>query len=714
MRTKLFHGIFLMLFAALSLSAAAQSQDNFLWPIQGKEAGEDILYRPQEYIGSDQNFANLYIGAPLGTVVVAPADGTVTFFGVGYQPSIGQIVMDRPDGTEPTFDAMIAAFQKEEKDISVPPQYVCGVLILRLADGRKLEFSGLRGDVTWKTGMAVKRGDIIGTVGYAYKEIKEPHINLSVIGHDSQAADPMTPFGLKSTFLPPKKLKATDLLTQAQALEDFGILTACLEEAYPSLYDVISREEWAANDSTTRVRLAAADEISYADFYDVVVRFLNRVHDSHLELLTLNPAFETMDFYLPRCILNYQGDSLYIAITSPELSAYKGRRVAAVDGEDAVTRLARLRPQIPGADGDNRNWADCRLISSWTLAYGDSIRAPRTTVLTLDNGETVTDKWQHIREVNIFRRFVRVDTVDYHRRESRNYNYPYAFSQLNDSTGYFSLSHFDLGQVQIEQLQDSLRPLFRLPNLVVDLRHNRGGNGDVMQRLLSWFLNAPGRLTGSYQRVTKPGPFRSFAYALNYDSTMVLFPEARRVEGKDGYIMNDSAVALMPDTAFHYGGRLYVLTDETSTSAATLFPATLVRNHRAVTVGRETRSGYHYMTAAKFVQLRLPHSLLMFRIPLVQCVFDPDTTARTPWNRGLLPDYPVPVTVDELQYSSRDTVLNHALRLIAEGKYLGPDPFPQEVDEEATDWPMKATIIVIVLLVAYIILRLTLFRKRTN
>ena len=120
------------------------------------------------------------------------------------------------------------------------------------------------------------------------------------------------------------------------------------------------------------------------------------------------------------------------------------------------------------------------------------------------------------------------------------------------------------------------------------------------------------------------------------------------------------------------------------------------------------------MTAAKFVQLRLPHSLLMFRIPLVQCVFDPDTTARTPWNRGLLPDYPVSVTMDELQYSSRDTVLNHALRLIAEGKYLGPDPFPQEVDEDATDWPIKVTIIVIVLLAAYIILRLTLFRKRTN
>ena len=199
-----------MLLAALSLSAVAQSQDDFLWPIQGKKAGDDILYRPQEYIDSKQNVANLYIGAQPGTVVVAPADGTVTSFGVGYQPSIGQLVMDRPDAEDPTFDAMIAAFLKNEKNISVPPQYVCGVLFLRLTDGRRMSISGLRGDVAWKTGMAVKRGDIIGTVGYAYKAVKEPHIILSVTGTDSQAADPMTPFGLKSTFLPPKKLKAAD------------------------------------------------------------------------------------------------------------------------------------------------------------------------------------------------------------------------------------------------------------------------------------------------------------------------------------------------------------------------------------------------------------------------------------------------------------------------------------------------------------------------
>ena len=63
---------------------------------------------------------------------------------------------------------------------------------------------------------------------------------------------------------------------------------------------------------------------------------------------------------------------------------------------------------------------------------------------------------------------------------------------------------------------------------------------------------------------------------------------------------------------------------------------------------------------------------------------------------------------------ARDTILNHTLQLIAEGKYLGPDPFPGETTAETTDWPMKATWIVLILLTAYIILRLTLFRRRTT
>ena len=713
MKATPFRILFAVLLSVLSLGAAAQ--DTFLWPIQGKTAGEDILYRPQEYIGREQNSDKLFIAAPLGTEVVAPADGTVEVYAVGYIPQLHQISLGPPrDGVENHFDAMIADFLEEEKDLPVPSQYVCGFLTIRLNDGRKLHLNGLRGNVVYKTGMAVRRGDVLGTVGYYYRGIKEPHISLSLSDTQSNADDPMKPFGLRSTFIPPKEAKAPETLTRAQALEDFGVLTACLQEAYPSLYDIIDREEFAANDSTVRARLSEKEEISYREFYFIIERFMGYLHDSHLSIKTPDPIEGSRDAYIPNLWLTTEGDSTWISQTHPAYRRYRGRRVTAIDGEEISARLERLGRGISGADGDNRNWVARRFISGWGVHYGDSLLWPRTTVVTLDDGKTVEDVWKPVAQSEIFSRMLMVGQVDYHRRDSRNYNFPYTFKVLNDSVGYFSLSYFDLNETQIEQLKDSLAPLFRLPYMVVDMRYNWGGDGRVMQQLLAWFLQEPSRPLGSYSRVTKPGPFRSFAHCTNFDSTIVVFPEARRVEGKEGYIFNDSAVSLLPDTAFNYKGKLYVLTDETSVSAATLFPATLVRNHRAVTVGRETRSGYHYMTAVKFANLCLPHSFIMLRIPLVQVVFDPLVTERTPWNRGLLPDYPVPVTRQELLYSPRDTILNHTLQLIAEGKYLGPDPFPGETTAETTEWPMKATWIVLVLLTVYIILRLTLFRKRTT
>ena len=57
----------------------AFAQDNYLWPISGKQAGEGILYRPQDYIGvadgvtqAELNFGELVIGALLGTPVLCP------------------------------------------------------------------------------------------------------------------------------------------------------------------------------------------------------------------------------------------------------------------------------------------------------------------------------------------------------------------------------------------------------------------------------------------------------------------------------------------------------------------------------------------------------------------------------------------------------------------------------------------------------------------
>ena len=228
--------------------------------------------------------------------------------------------------------------------------------------------------------------------------------------------------------------------------------------------------------------------------------------------------------------------------------------------------------------------------------------------------------------------------------------------------------------------------------MIIDLRDNSGGHVEIERKMLTWFLNEPSRETESYSYVNKAGGFKYLKYSMNYDTsgTAIIFPDAVKDENGDGYFVTGETTGdrIMPDSLLNYKGKLYVLTDETSISAASAFPATLVRNHRAVTVGRETASGYHFMTALKFAQIRLPNSYIMINIPLVKEVFDTAVTPRTPAGRGLMPDYPVPLSYEEIYTAGNDIVLDEALRLISEGKYLGEDHFAFLDEKDGTrTWP---------------------------
>ncbi|MBQ5528697.1 MAG: hypothetical protein IIU05_06580, partial [Bacteroidales bacterium] len=61
-----------------------------------------------------------------------------------------------------------------------------------------------------------------------------------------------------------------------------------------------------------------------------------------------------------------------------------------------------------------------------------------------------------------------------------------------------------------------------------------------------------------------------------------------------------------------------------------------------------------------------------------KCVFDEEITPRTPEGRGLIPDYEVPITYEEVYYEKNDIILEKALGLIREGSFLNHPAFNQE------------------------------------
>lgn len=670
--------------AGLPLQAghwAVQPEQPYLWPIVGTEAGEGIIAGPQQYVNGNLNFDDLYIGAAYGTPVVAPVDGVIYHPGVVVKWGNQGQKSYRTDEDE-TWNDQIASVL-EGGGYGVPDRCVNITLGIRVPDGDMLWLSGIRGDMVLKDGQPVRRGDTLGYVAYFEPTIEEPHIVFSISGGNTAPKDPMTPFGLETTFIEPKAIVIPDSLTAEEAQEDFRALMDVLETEFPSLYDVVTPQNLAAYDSAV-VAGPLSRTISYRDFWLLIREMTAVVHDSHIGLMT---QIDTRDLNVANIFPGVIGDSLIVTrvMRGKGLEKYIGRRIAAVDGKPAEELIEDARRyKARGYDGRSESLRDLQMSQSWNWYYDDrevfsGRNGKEEAVIEFADGEVYRDRWIPARRATGFWPQP-TPAMAYYSYLIQYKDRPYSFRKLNDSTVYFGLTSFEISKVDRDAVRDSITAYLDVPYMVMDLRRNSGGDIYFTNELLSIFLTAPTKDLGGYSWVRTRGPLK---HSLNYAPDQIVFPEYQPIEGKEGFFApSENSKVLYPDSSVNYRGRLYILTDETSCSAASLFPSVLVRNRRAVTVGRETQTGYHFMTAMKYNEVRLPNSRIVLHIPLVREVFDTAVTPRTPEGRGLMPDYPVPATYEEYFTAEEDFILGRALELIASGQYLQQDYFA-EIDAAA-------------------------------
>jgi len=177
---------------------AEETEAEWLWPIAGMQAGEGIIAQPGDKIGNERVKASLFIAAPEGTPVVCPADALVKGCLLSYKKSLHfsyALSFDKP------FDEAVADAKTGKAGRKIDPGYICADILLSV-DSREIYIGGLRCDTAIASGTVLHRGDTIGTVAYAYHRLAQPCIVFASNSY-SMPYDPMTPFGLASTFVRP-------------------------------------------------------------------------------------------------------------------------------------------------------------------------------------------------------------------------------------------------------------------------------------------------------------------------------------------------------------------------------------------------------------------------------------------------------------------------------------------------------------------------------
>ena len=693
--------------ALVFLSLTAQAQI-LVWPIAGKAAGEDILSQPQNYIGEELNFNDIFIGAEPGAIVLCPADGIIISVGAAYHRSLIYSLAAHSKDQLSLSENVLAARQAEGLKYT-------GTLSLRMADGYKLHLMGFLSDKCFKTGQKLSRGDTLGVVDYSYKAFREPSLMVSISAPNNTVADPMTPFGLKTTFIAPKELTRENPLPAEKIREDLTVLEDAICELYPSLRERMGEAAFRAYMDSVKASVTGPMDVP-RDFRLMLRKILHQLPDSHIGLYPDPVQTPRSRDWSPGEFLYFCDDTVRILFVVPEYKKYEGKVVTRINGTPAADfahqAYALLYMYDDGVESTPEE--ESFLLGRYGIMMNPEARKGSAHELEFEDGSTVRIPfYEHPRfqPTNTYRRMLTWHNLN--RRESDDD--VFQTRMLNDSTAYLGIKTFEMLTEQAEAVKAFLDSL-RTPNLIVDVRNNAGGHSEVLMSLLSCFASEPmDRQKGGYARVNKQGNFASLSHSLNYTDDSDIFPDYE--PGENGFYTQDTletCAVVLPDPQVHYDGKVYVLTNGCSFSAATLFPAVLVRNRRGVSVGRETGTGYHYMTAYKFADLQLPNTLQTIRIPLVQMVFDSTVCDRLPQHRGLLPDYPLPLTLNEATSGpdgETDVMLDYALSLISEGKYMSDENPFASFDQAPSRTSPKNLLLFGAIALALLVLILALWKK---
>jgi hypothetical protein len=337
--------------------------------------------------------------------------------------------------------------------------------------------------------------------------------------------------------------------------------------------------------------------------------------------------------------------------------AIAGREILSINGVPTRKILKGLRGMIPG-DGNSRTAKDWRIGHAGGFGvclYGLGIKSP----FLLD-----------CRDRNGKRELVRVAGMtipDY--LKARLARHP----ELNTNV---DLKFLDGGQIAVltirhwylyadedhkQTFSDFLKSAFAqirekgTRNLIIDVRGNDGGWDIPVVQLFGYLWDQP--FHDYRDIVCNAREFDFFKYA----------PDARPMpgelrQGTDGklHVVKQTGLGPQPPLEPHYAGRVFALMDGGSFSSSTEFLTLLHFYKRAQFIGEEPAGAYYGYTCGHMVDMILPNSKLQLQFGIL--TFYMDVSGYKYADRGVMPDYPVTHTINDL-LAGRDRDMELALSL---------------------------------------------------
>ena len=480
-------------------------------------------------------------------------------------------------------------------------------------------------------------------------------------------------------------------MTKAAAVKDLADFTEWMRKYYPG--DIGSDARLEA------VERAMPDTMGIYDFFNACRHYVYGFHDSHLSMKTV-VSFHGVRQYAPNLDCGFFDGRLLVTRTARDSIRYLGLQVDSIDGIPAE-EIRRIVESRAGNYDDNS-----QIVKSLSLAimvcpilYDNDIFVPRRTRFALSEVDDPSRKYRCEdvwRECNNFTQRSLVPTYNAYFKTNKGYGSGnnHLFRYLNDSIAYLGISSFEFGDREIAEIRTQLQIASRLkvPDLIIDLRNNAGGFIPAMLGVLSEIFTDEPRDTHSYAFINDP--------CVDMPDYRMHIKEYRRLTSvqKDSlqnrfgisgdttryYLEGQYEFSHPSIDSLCYAGRVYVLVNPQTFSAAAVMAAIIKRNRRGVIVGTETPAAYSGGTGMYIFTYTMKNSGLRIDVPIARTVYEDRASIERnsladdfPAGRGVMPDYPLELTRDILFETQagfpgegkHDAVMDFTLDLIRQGRY---------------------------------------------
>jgi C-terminal processing protease CtpA/Prc len=446
------------------------------------------------------------------------------------------------------------------------------------------------------------------------------------------------------------------IYTQDQLKKDFWVMKNSLENSHPSLYWYSPKD---SIDLTFNNTLKFINKpMTVVEFMHVLEHSIEPIKCGHTGVFFPVSAYKYRKKYSPNRFplrVGYYQNKLYVlSNNSKDSTVKKGMELVSIDGRTAQAVYDTIFRFI-NSDGYNQTFKNIEAQSSFDSFYRywfgekeaysvilrDSTNQEKTFLLTNrtnnKNANTI-NKSQLNNTVKVSERLVGNESINLRLWEKDT-----TIAILSQKN--FNQNHYKSTYAKCFEAIKT----HNIRHLVIDTRGNGGGNIASVQNLLSYLLDS----TFVTNTDTDALPWRPNS---NFKNRLVtgIFLKFSAKKKVNGHLTAKIATKkINPSKQNHYDGKLYVLTNGGSFSAASIFPAIIQARRRGVIIGRETGGGAFGCTAGVLPYVTLPETKISVRIPLFR--FYNAINTHTNFGHGVMPEYMINYTLaDVLQNKDLD------------------------------------------------------------